>query len=108
MLTVRLTQAGHQIFSAFDAYQGLAIARKEKPDIVLLDLMLPAGGGLIVLKNMRMSSHLGNIPVIAMTATNSPEKEKEALAAGADAFIKKPYDFDELKGLILKLSNKTE
>jgi len=92
VLTRRLQFEGYTAQMAADATQGVAIARKEKPDLITLDWMLPGGGGLAVLKRLKQMPETTNIPVIVLTGERDPESREKALEAGAAEYIEKPYD----------------
>ena len=92
----RLTSAGFEVVFANDGYQGTALAHKEKPDLVILDLMMPAGGGLSVLKNIRSSMHTNSTPVVILTGLKDTEYKKKVVAEGISAYFEKPYDPAEL------------
>jgi DNA-binding response OmpR family regulator len=106
MLARRLASNGHQTLMGLDAYQGLSLACREKPDVILLDLMLPAGGGFKVLENVRASTHIMHTPIIVITAVCDEETRKRALEAGADEYMTKPCDMEKLKELIQNLLKK--
>lgn len=107
VLAKRLTNLGHKVLIGTDAYQGLSLARKEKPELIILDLMIPAGGGLSVLEHIKAIPNIAVTPIIVVTALHSEETEKKVLAAGADAFFEKPYDFEKLGKLIQSLTPKS-
>ncbi len=75
---------------AFDALQAIAAARQTQPDAIILDLGLPGGNGFIVLERLKANTTLACIPVIILTADESPESELKGLEAGAEAFLHKP------------------
>ena len=106
ILAKRLSSLGHKVFVGTDAYQGLSLARKEEPDVILLDMMLPAGGGMSVLEHVKSIAQIAATPIIIVTALHSEEMKKKVLAAGADAFLEKPYDFNKLETLIRELTKK--
>jgi DNA-binding response OmpR family regulator len=91
-LTARLKANGYKVICAGDAISALTVAVKEPPDLVILDLGLPAGDGFLVLERMRDLPDLAGIPVIVLTARGSIDNKKRALAAGALAFFQKPSD----------------
>ena len=91
---------GHSVLTASDGLQGLATARTEKPDLLLLDLRLPGIGGLDVVRAVRSDPALRTLPVIAVSANNSPEDREAALAAGCDDFVVKPYQPEDLRAAI--------
>ncbi len=96
MLTKKLAQAGHQVFTALDGSQAVQMAHREAPDLVLLDIRLPAGGGAGVLKNLQSSAKTINIPIIAMSASDDLETKQSVADYCLEGFLKKPFDFGQL------------
>jgi len=90
---VRLTAEirGHRVLEAEDGVVGWRKMLEERPDVVILDVMMPGPSGLDVCRAMRTDPRLTAIPVIVLTAGGLDEDEAEALAAGASAFLKKPF-----------------
>lgn len=82
----------HQYETAFasDAVQAIGLTRKIRPDAIILDLGMPGGNGFLVLQRLKALTGLAAIPVIILTADDSPESEQKGLAAGAVAFLYKP------------------
>jgi CheY-like chemotaxis protein len=97
-LNVLLAKNQYDTVVAADAVLALALARKEKPDLILLDIGLPGGGGLTVLERLRGIAGLGGIPVIVVSATDA--NREPALSAGAEGFFLKPVDGDVLLAVI--------
>ena len=93
--------AGYRFAEASDGVVALELAQELKPDAVILDLMLPRRSGLDVLADMRADERLRDIPVFVVSAW--PERREAVLEAGADAFITKPFDPDELKRSIERI-----
>jgi DNA-binding response OmpR family regulator len=81
---------------ASDGYSAIAVAQKEQPNLIILDLGLPAGDGFVVLERLRDSDTLSNIPVIVLTARDPQSNKQKTLQAGATAFFQKPVDNGEL------------
>ena len=100
LLRDALVKEGFETIVCKDAYQGIEFARTQKPDLILLDLMLPAGGGFSVLKFVKISVFTQHIPVIVLTASKDPEDKKKALQMGVTAYVEKPYDSKELVTMI--------
>jgi two-component system alkaline phosphatase synthesis response regulator PhoP len=100
LLTKKLAQAGHQVLTAFDGFQAVQSAHREPPDLVLLDIRLPAGGGAGVLKNLKSSAKTLNIPIIAMSASDSPDIQRDIAKYGLEGFLKKPFDFGDLLKIV--------
>jgi DNA-binding response OmpR family regulator len=95
-LNVRLRASEYETAFASDAVMALSIAKKEAPDLILLDLGLPGGGGFSVLERMRNIPTLACTPVIVVSASDPKTNEKRALDAGAQAFFQKPVDNNQL------------
>lgn len=76
------------------------MARKEEPDVILLDLGLPAGDGKVVMQRLRAMPALEGIPVIVVSARDLSLERAELLEAGAAALFQKPFDYDELLAAI--------
>ena len=95
-LTIRLQRAGYEVVSAFDGAQGIFMAHKEKPDLIILDIRMPAGNGFSVAEKMKESANTGAIPVIFLTGSPEKNSEEKATALGARFYVKKPYDPEEL------------
>jgi two-component system KDP operon response regulator KdpE len=94
-LSARLKANGYIVTSAMDAISAIAVARKESPDLVILDLGLPAGDGFLVLERMRCLTDLVATPVIVLSARDPLVNKQRALDAGAVAFFHKPPDNQE-------------
>src|ERR1700685_3511253 len=97
-LTARLKSNGYKVVCATDAISAITVARKESPDLVILDLGLPAGDGFLVLDRMRDLPDLVATPVIVLSARDPTDNKKRALDAGAVAFFQKPPDNHEFLG----------
>jgi DNA-binding response OmpR family regulator len=95
-LNVRLRASNYDTAFASDAVMALSIAKKEAPDLILLDLGLPGGDGFLVLDRMRNIASLACTPVIVVSARDPAANEERALKAGAEAFFQKPVDNQEL------------
>jgi CheY-like chemotaxis protein len=92
VLNVRLRVHGYHTHVASDVFQAITLARAEKPDLILLDLGLPAGGGFTVMERLQDTPALAVIPVIVLTARERAGNEERALKGGAVAFLQKPVD----------------
>ena len=95
-LMIRLQGAGYEVITAFDGAQGVFMAYKEKPDLIILDIRMPAGDGFSVAQRLKRSTHTFTIPVIFLTGSPDKDAEEKAMALGARFYIKKPYDPEEL------------
>lgn len=99
-LRVRLRANNCEVVTAGDGYSVIATAQKERPDLILLDLGMPAGDGFVVLERLQGNDALSSIPVIVLTARDPQSSEERALKAGAAAFFQKPVDNEELLNVI--------
>lgn len=95
-LNARLRSAGYATVFASDALAAVRMARTEEPDLILLDIGLPAGGGFTVLDRLRQNAQLSFIPVFVISARDPEEIEKRALDAGARLVFSKPFDHEAL------------
>jgi len=105
-LTVMLLEsAGHAILSAIDAELGLMLARRELPDLILMDIQLPGMDGLEATKLLKRDHATAAIPVLALTALAMKGDEERIRAAGCDGYIAKPIGVqDFLKTIAARLS----
>ncbi len=99
-LTPRLKANGYGVIFATDAISAITLARKESPNLVILDLGLPAGDGFLVIERMKDLMDLAAIPIIVLSARDPTGNEKRALDAGAVAFFQKPPDNHEFLSAI--------
>jgi DNA-binding response OmpR family regulator len=99
-LSLRLRANNFDTVNVCDGYSAIAMAQKEHPHLIILDLGLPAGDGFSVLKNLQEYPALSVIPVIVLTARDPEGNEKRTLESGAIAFFQKPADNEELLGVI--------
>ena len=103
LIMTRLRKSGWAVSTAYDAMQVHMFAQRDLPDLVLIDVNMPGGGGLAALQKIKASAKTATIPVVAMSIADDPALPERALAAGADAFLKKPVDFGELDRAIGEL-----
>ena len=99
-LRLRLRANKYETVNAVDGYSAIAMAYKERPDLIILDLGLPAGDGFVVLDRLQKDDKLSAIPVIVLTARDPQANERRVLRAGAAAFFQKPADNAELMDVI--------
>ena len=91
-LARRLKSAGFEVVAARDGLTAISTARKEQPDLIVLDLGIPAGDGFVVLQRLAMLINTGTIPVIVLSSRTPIGNRDAALKAGAIAYIHKPVD----------------
>ena len=107
-LRLRLRANHYETVNASDGYSAIAQAYKEHPNLIILDLGLPAGDGFVVLDRLQKDDKLSTIPVIVLTARDPQSNERRALQAGAAAFFQKPADNAELLNVIRATLSQTD
>jgi DNA-binding response OmpR family regulator len=103
MLKARLETWGYEVIAAFDRRQALRYAYAEKPDLIILDIVMPSGGGYSVFTRLRMSPKTRSIPIIFLTAKDRPEDMARAYKLGAQYYVKKPYKPETLLETVKKV-----
>ena len=103
LLSQRLKSNGYEPFAANDSYQCIKMAREVKPDLIILDFKMPAGGGVSAFNNLKSSFYTSTIPVIFITAYPGDEIKKLIKDLGADGFFAKPINSSELLTKIKEL-----
>jgi two-component system phosphate regulon response regulator PhoB len=96
LIEFKLRRLGHEVHSEVDGEAGLAAAGELRPDLVLLDWMMPRLSGLEVCLELRASEELARVPVILLTAKAQEADVQRGFAAGADDYIVKPFSPREL------------
>ena len=96
LIRVELEHAGYEVSEAADGLAGLVVARESPPDVVLLDVNMPGLDGYGVLKELKQDRDLAHIPVVFLTAQDSPEDIVAALEMGAHDHVAKPFHSSEL------------
>lgn len=103
MLSIRLQRKGYKILEATDGLQTLHVARSQKPDLVLLDVMMPGKNGWEVARELRSNSDLEQVGIVMLTAIGEKVNEMTSPLYGADAYVDKPFDFADLENKIKKV-----
>lgn len=103
-----LTEANFEVFHAYDGEAGVAMAREKKPNLILLDILLPKKNGFDTLEDLKKSSETKEIPVIILTMRGSDDDIKKGLQMGASDYIVKsqhalPEIIDKVKDFFAKL-----
>ena len=96
LVTMLLRHAGHSVLSAVDAESGLALARSQHPDLVLMDVQLPGMDGLAATALLKQDPDTAAIPIIALTAMAMKADQEKSQVAGCDAYIAKPLRYRDL------------
>jgi CheY-like chemotaxis protein len=97
---VRLKGMGYSVYTAKDAVSAISAVRKCEPDVVVLDISLPAGDGFLVAERLQNLVGSAATPIIFMTASDSPALRERAMKLGAVGFLKKPFDATSLADTI--------
>ena len=103
MLSRRLERKGYQIVIAVDGQEGVAKARSERPDLILMDMSLPVLNGWDATRQLKEDEHTKGIPIIALTAHAMAEDEQRAREAGCNDFDTKPIELPRLLEKIQQL-----
>jgi DNA-binding response OmpR family regulator len=96
VLRMGLQMEGFEVLEAADGAEGLRRAREDKPDLVVLDLMLPKMDGYQVCRSLKFDPRYKNLPILILSARPGDQDRRLALEMGADDFIRKPYDLKDL------------
>jgi len=105
-LSTFLKSQGYSTIAAFDGLFAISMAHKEEPDLIILDLGLPAGGGFYVLDNLKNSIDTNIIPVLILTAKQEEGLEEKAKRMGVTAFFHKPFEPEQLLSHIKEVLSK--
>ncbi|RKU38671.1 DNA-binding response regulator, partial [Candidatus Poribacteria bacterium] len=107
LIQMSLTAEGFDVITANDGMSGLEKARAYSPDLILLDLMMPVMDGFEVIGKLRTDEQTRAIPVIMLTARAQTHERVQGLHAGADDYVTKPFDLDELTARIEAVLGRT-
>lgn len=100
LLTLRLKSRGYEVLEAHDGEQALSVARAKKPDLLLLDVMMPQKNGWEVAREIKQDASTRSIGIVMLTAIGEKMNELTSPLYGADAFVDKPFEFDKLEKTI--------
>jgi two-component system, cell cycle response regulator DivK len=96
MLSQRLKKQGFEVSIASDGLEGIEMARRDKPDLILMDLGLPSLDGWKAARHLKQAPDTKSIPILALSAHTMPGDRERALAAGCDEYDAKPVIFEKL------------
>ncbi|HJQ66408.1 MAG TPA: response regulator [Gemmatimonadales bacterium] len=99
-----LRGVGYPSLTAVDAMQGFMFAQREQPGLILLDINMPAGGGLTLLERLVKSPKTQMIPIVVLTARSEPEVETQARGKGAADFLRKPIERNAFLAIVARLT----
>jgi two-component system alkaline phosphatase synthesis response regulator PhoP len=103
LIRMALTRLEVEVLQALDGVSGVALARVERPHLILLDRTMPEKGGIEVLEELKASDETRDIPVVMLTAQDADEEIAEVMRRGADHFVAKPFSPDALRQLVQRL-----
>ncbi len=106
-LAIRLRRSGYEVVTAGDGLGGMSAAVKERPDLAILDISMPAGNGFDLADRMQNHGTTAGVPFIFFTASSRPGLREQARKLGAAAFIEKPYEPAELLSSIERALEKS-
>jgi two-component system cell cycle response regulator DivK len=98
-----LSKAGHQVLSAENGERGLQVAGERQPDLILMDVQMPGMDGLEVTRLLKRDARTSHIRVVALTALAMKGDAERILAAGCDAYLAKPYHYQQLVDTVSKV-----
>lgn len=103
MIAFELRQHGYEVVEAADGVSAVELAKRSRPDLVLMDLSLPGRDGLSTAYRMRELEAMCHVPIVACTAHGAALHREVALAAGCDEYVTKPVDLKHLKDVVGRL-----
>ena len=108
LLTYNLQKEGYKVSSSSNGEEALSSIKEKKPDLVLLDWMLPDLSGIKICQYLKQDEKVKNIPIIMLTAKGEEEDKVKGLESGADDYITKPFSFNELMARIKAVLRRTD
>jgi len=103
MVKMRLESHGYEVLTAYDGQEGLNKARREKPDLIILDLMLPKLDGYKVCRMLKFDEKHKGIPIVMFTSRVQDSDKKMGEEVGANAYITKPFEPEMLLSTVQRL-----
>jgi two-component system response regulator RpaA len=108
LVAVNLEMAGYDVSQAEDGIKGQALALQLQPDLIMLDLMLPRVDGFTVCQRLRRDERTAEIPVLMLTALSQTQDKVEGFNAGADDYLTKPFEVEEMLARVRALLRRTD
>jgi two-component system, cell cycle response regulator DivK len=105
MMRRLLEMAGYRVVEASDGEQAVKMAVESRPELILMDLSLPKLDGLAATRQIRQKQGFKQIPIVAVSAHDSPQSRTDALEAGCNEYVTKPIDFDSLNEVLRRFLN---
>lgn len=101
-LSIRLKAAGYRVVCAYDGTEALRLAGENRPDLIILDVRMPEGGGFSTIDKMKHSLTTRHVPVVFLTAFDDDEMREQAKRLGAAGYFRKPFDDADFMATIEK------
>lgn len=108
LVAVNLEMAGYEVIQGEDGIKGQALALQMQPDLIMLDLMLPKVDGFTVCQRLRRDDRTADIPVIMLTALGQTKDKVEGFNSGADDYLTKPFEVEEMLARVRALLRRTD
>jgi two-component system response regulator RpaA len=108
LVAVSLEMAGYEVTQAEDGIKGQALALQLRPDLIMLDLMLPRVDGFTVCQRLRRDERTADIPVVMLTALGQTQDKVEGFNSGADDYLTKPFEIEEMLARVRALLRRTD
>ncbi|MEG3846426.1 response regulator transcription factor [Microcoleus sp. herbarium19] len=108
LVAVNLEMAGYEVTQAEDGIKGQALAIQMLPDLIMLDLMLPRVDGFTVCQRLRRDDRTADIPVLMLTALSQTQDKVEGFNSGADDYLTKPFELEEMLARVRALLRRTD
>ena len=105
VMRLLLEPRGHEVLVAVDGSRGVALAGRQAPDVIVLDLMMPIMDGFATLESLQINPRTVSIPVVVVTAMQPEQVEQRCYAMGARAYVRKPFDADIFVGTVEELAS---
>lgn len=99
-LGLRLANSGYKVLKAYNGIEAIKIAKRELPDLIVLDILMPGMDGSKAASILKESAETKDIPIIFLTCLFTKEEEKQSNMRGGVYFVAKPYDSDQLLNVI--------
>ena len=105
LIAMALSSNGYEVFEALNGIKGYKVARREKPDVVLLDIMMPDVDGYEVFRRIKLDPTTNEIPIVFVSAKSSDDDVNKGLSMGANAYITKPFEISRLLEKVRELTD---
>jgi CheY-like chemotaxis protein len=99
---------GFKVVTAVNGLQAVEVAKRENPDLILMDLYMPVLNGFSAMRQLKQDKDLRSVPIIAITGYHDDNVQKSAFDAGCDEYLRKPMNLEELDAILQRLAVKKE